>query len=185
MQAKQHCPDPPKVSPHPRKIVVALGDCSNNPILRGLRVKMPNSKVGRVEEWVHESVRPNFPAKSTWRECHLQNFRLRRARGEGVWGSSFCSLTAVGRRVPRRKNRCGQGEKSVPPLTISARACIGLPIRAIPPVEIGDSARSAESPMCASSTETMHARVGTESIDCEHCQQTAFHVASVGFQPLA
>ena len=109
------CPDPPKVSPHPRKIVVALGDCSNNPILRGLRVKMPNSKVGRVEEWVHESVRPNFPAKSTWRECHLQNFRLRRARGEGVWGSSFCSLTAVGRRVPRRKNRCGQGEKSVPP----------------------------------------------------------------------
>ena len=122
--AKQHCPDPPKVSPHTRKIVVALGDCSNNPILRGLRVKMPNSKVGRVEEWVHESVRPNFPAKSTWRECHLQNFRLRRARGEGVWGSSFCSLTAVGRRVPRRKNRCGQGEKSVPPLTISARACI-------------------------------------------------------------
>ena len=65
-----------------------------------------------------------------------------------MWGSSFCSLTAVGRRVPRRKNRCGQGEKSVPPLTISARACIGLPIRAIPPVEIGDSARSAESPMC-------------------------------------
>ena len=40
-----------------------------------------------------------------------------------MWGFSFCSLTAVGRRVPRRKNRCGQGEKSVPPLTISARAC--------------------------------------------------------------
>ena len=61
----------------------------------------------------------------------------------------------------------------------------GRQIRAIPPVEIGDSARSAESPMCASSTETMHAWLGTESIDCEHYQQTAFHVASVGFQPLA
>ena len=44
-------------------------------------------------------------------------------QSRGEWGFSFCSLTAAGRGVPCRKNRCGQGRKSVPPLTISRRAC--------------------------------------------------------------
>ena len=51
---------------------------------------------------------------------------------EMEWGFSFCNLTAIGRRVPRRKNRCGQGGKSVPPLTISARACSSVVHACVP-----------------------------------------------------
>ena len=50
---------------------------------------MPNSKVGRVEERVHERVRPNFPAKSTWRECLCKFSACGEPEERGVWTSTL------------------------------------------------------------------------------------------------
>ena len=49
---------------------------------------MPNAKVGLVEEWVHERVRPKFPAKSTYRECSLAKFPPAAHRGRGIRNES-------------------------------------------------------------------------------------------------
>jgi hypothetical protein len=47
-------------------IILSFGAASKLKFCK-LCVKMPNAKVGLVEEWVHERVRPKFPAKSTYR----------------------------------------------------------------------------------------------------------------------
>ena len=49
---------------------------------------MPNAKVGLVEEWVHERVRPKFPAESTYKECSFAKFPPAAHRGRGIRNES-------------------------------------------------------------------------------------------------
>ena len=139
------CPVPSKHSPHPpvprtpNNTVPTLQKCPLSQELNHSPLK-PNfagfaGQNAQLKSGSRGGVGPRagpteFPCK-----IHMErvSFAKISACGEpesgqsrGEWGFSFCSLTAAGRGVPCRKNRCGQGRKSVPPLTISRRACTRL-----------------------------------------------------------
>ena len=86
-RAKQDCPDPPKVSPQPKEIILPW-----NPILRGLRVKMPGQnaelKSGSCGGAGPRAGPTELPCLNPHGESVIcKIFRLRRARVEGSGAS--------------------------------------------------------------------------------------------------